>query len=421
MNSVNLLDMIYLDYAAATPLDRNVKRLMDRYSDTDFGNPSAIYSLGRRAKEAISLARKKIGAALHCREEEIIFTGGATEADNLAILGVARANREVGNKIILSAVEHKAALACSEVLRKDGFEVVHVPVNKQGIVDLKFLEKELSTKEKTILVSVCYADSETGTIQPIKEVARLAKKAGAYFHTDASQAATFLELDTKKLGVDLMTFSGHKLYGPKGVACLFARSGIRIEPLIYGGGQEGGRRAGTENVSAIVGFGEAVEINEKKKKSEGVRLAKLRDELEREIFKKIPKVVLNGHPKKRLPNFLDVSFLDIEGESLSLWLDDRGVVVNTGSACNASDLKPSHVLLAHGKPYEQIHGSIRFSLGRETSKVGIKHVLKCLEEAVEKLRRMSPMNLEINQTAKIAEPKAFLGGKEPHFVKNKNV
>lgn len=392
--------MHYLDYAAG-----------------EDGNPGAIHGAGRQVARAVALARQQIAGALNCEAEEIVFTGSATEADNLAVLGVARANKKLGKKILISEIEHKAVLACGKVLQAEGFEVKHLKVLSNGLVDLTELKKELATKEKTILVSVGYTDSETGTIQPIKEITRLAKTAGAYFHTDASQSAGYLDLDVKKLGVDLLTLSSHKIYGPKGVAGLFVRRGVAIQPIIYGGGQEGGLRSGTENVPGVVGFGKAVELSEKRKKSEGVRIKKLRDRLEKEIFKKIPRVILNGHPRERLPNFLNVSFLDIEGESLLLSLDDKGIMVSTGSACNAHDLNPSHVLLALGRPYEQVHGSIRFTLGRGTTEATIKYVMKHLPEAVARLRKISPMNLFAGQKQTIALPKAFVGGREPHFVK----
>jgi cysteine desulfurase len=417
--------IFYFDYAATTPIDRRVFEKMRPYFLEDFGNPSNLYVLGRRAKRVMAEAGKEITMALNCAEKEFVFTGSATEADNLALAGVARANKSSGNRIVVSAVEHKGILSVAHALEAEGFEIVEVPVRADGLIDLESLKKAINGK--TIVVSVTYADSETGTVQPIREISRLVselrKKNGSrtpYFHTDASQAAAYEELDVEKLGVDLMTLSAHKLYGPKGIGGLYVRRGTPIKPIIYGGGQQGSLRSGTENVQAIVGFGEAMRIVSKEKKKEAKQLALLRDRLEKGIFGKIPKVVLNGHPKMRLPNFLNVSVLDVEGEAMLLYLDREGIMVGTGSACNSESLEPSYILSALGNPYEYIHGSIRFTLGRYTKSADVGHVLRILPEIVTALRRVSPLNLKMNRKEMIAQPRAFVGGQTPHFLRKKS-
>lgn len=421
----------YFDYAATTPLDPAVLRAMQPYFTEEFGNPSNLYGFGRKARQAIAEASKKIGAALGCAPFEFIFTGSATESDNMAIAGVARANRVNGaggsggaDKIIVSNVEHKGILAVCEALRGEGFEIAYLNVNREGVIDPHDLERALD--DKTILVSVTCADSETGTTQPIAELAAVIKKfrsaAGAalpYFHADASQAAVYLDLNVEKLGVDLMTLSGHKLYGPKGIGGLYVRRGVKIKPVIYGGGQQDRLRSGTENVPAIVGFGEAIALAQKHRKTEVARVKKLRDALEKGIFKKITKVVLNGHPTQRLPNFLNISILDIEGEALLLYLDELGIVVNTGSACNSQSLEPSYVLMALGNPYEYVHGSVRFTLGKDTTMTAVNYVLKHLPEVVAKLRKISPLNLKLGQKEAMSQPKAFIGNQTPHFLRKK--
>ncbi|MGC9968485.1 MAG: aminotransferase class V-fold PLP-dependent enzyme [Minisyncoccia bacterium] len=422
----------YFDHAATTPLDPAVLRAMKPYFTDDFGNPSNLYGFGRKAKAAIAAAAKKISAALGCAPSEFIFTGSATESDNMAIAGVARANRRTGGngaaggagKIIVSNVEHKGILSVCDALREEGFEIEYLKVGRDGLVNPRDLTKMLG--EKTILVSVTYADSETGTIQPIAELAKVIKKFRAktksalpYFHTDASQAAAYLDINVQKLGVDLLTLSAHKLYGPKGVGGLYVRRGVRMVPIIYGGGQQDRLRSGTENVPAIVGFGEAVALAAKHRKTEAARVKNLRDALQKGISKKIPKVVLNGHPTKRLPNFLNISILDIEGEALLLYLDELGIMVNTGSACNSESLEPSYVLMALGNPYEYAHGSARFTLGKGTTPAAVNYVLKHLPEVVVKLRNISPLNLKLGEKKITSQPKAFIGGQTPHFLRKK--
>lgn len=412
----------YFDYAATTPLDPEVLRAMLPYFKNKFGNPSNLYELGREANRVISESTKTISKIIGCRPDEFIFTGSATEADNLAILGVARASGISAPKIIVSEIEHKGILAACESLKDQGVEIAKLPVQKNGLVDLEFLKKNLD--DRTILVSVTMADSETGTIQPIKEIFKIIEsfketRGGAfpYFHTDASQAAKYLDIDVKKLGVDLMTLSAHKIYGPKGVGGLFVRRGVEIKPIIYGGGQQERLRSGTENVPGIVGFAEALKTCQKNKKKETARLKKLRDILEKGIFKSVSKVILNGHPEKRMPNFLNISILDVEGEALLLYLDELGIMVSTGSACNSQSLEPSYILAALGRPYEHIHGSLRFTLGRANARQDVEYVLKHLPAVVKKLRGISPLNLKLNQKEKISDPKAFIGNQTPHFAR----
>ncbi|MCX6716529.1 MAG: aminotransferase class V-fold PLP-dependent enzyme [Candidatus Taylorbacteria bacterium] len=430
---------INLDNASTTPLHKEVLKAMMPFFSEKYGNPSNLYELGRISRSAINESLARISGIIHSRPDEFVFTGGATEADNLAIAGIARANKEFGNRIIISSVEHKGIFSVCEALKKEGFEIVEIPVDKNGLLKIPYLEKALN--EKTLLVSVTMADSETGTIQPIREISEIikrqkAKTAGAdanaraghlpYFHTDASQASAYLDINVENLGVDLMTLSAHKIGGPKGIGGLYIKRGTKINPIIYGGSQQNRVRAGTENVPSIVGFARALEISEKNKgkgksgkKSKIEEIRKLRDLLEKNIFKNIQKVVLNGHPEKRLPNFLNVSILDIEGEALLLHLDAHGIMISTGSACNSESLEPSSVLSAIGNPYEFVHSSMRFTLSSETTKSDIEYVLKHLPKIVETLRHISPLNLKVDQKEKMSDPRAFVGGKTPHFLRKK--
>lgn len=417
----------YFDYAATTPLDSRVLRAMSPYFSKDFGNPSNLYELGRRAERAIEAARGRMAKVLNCRSNEIIFTGSGTESDNLAILGVVEACKNFGNHIIASNIEHHAVLRPCQRLERKGFRVTLAEVDKKGIVPLDSIKKAIC--DKTILVSVMYASNEIGTIQPIKEIGEIIGrtrirregrgiKTPIFFHADACQAAGYLDLDVKRLGVDLLTFNGSKIYGPKGVGALIVKTGTKIIPVIFGGGQERGLRSGTENVAGIVGLAEALEIAQRRREKESLREERLRNYLLRGIIERIPKVILNGHPKKRLPNNINVSILDVEGEALLLHLDEAGIAVSTGSACDSESLEPSHVLTALDRPYEYIHGSLRFTLGRHTKRSDINYVLKVLPEIVEKLRKISPLNLKLNKKQKISLPKAFVGGQPPRFLRN---
>ncbi|MBN2094058.1 MAG: cysteine desulfurase [Candidatus Zambryskibacteria bacterium] len=393
----------FFDYAATTPIDSQVFSAMKPYFKKHFGNPGGLHSVSRKARQAVNKATKNISKILNCSPSEFIYTASATEADNLAIIGVARSFGK--GKIIISSIEHKAVLKACEALEKEGFKIVKLPVHKNGLVDLNALKKELD--KNTILVSITSADSETGTIQPIKQIAKIIKNyqnrrapsvsEGAlllpYFHTDASQTAKYLDLNVKKLGVDLMTLSSHKTYGPKGIGGLYIKREIRISPIIYGGGQEKGFRSGTENVPAIVGFAKALELAFKNRKKEYVYLKKLRDKLEKNIKKNIKKISVNGHPTLCLPNFLNISILGIEGEAMLLHLDKLGIMASTGSACNSESLEPSYILTALGKSYKYIHGSLRFTLGKYNNESDINYVLEHLPKVVEKLRNMSPIDL----------------------------
>jgi cysteine desulfurase len=454
----------YFDNASTTHLDGRVLRAMMPYLTEDYGNPSNLYETGRCAKKAIARAGEQIAAALHCRLDEIVFTGSATEADNLAIAGAARAHKEHGNQIIISSLEHKGIMAVCTALEKEGFEIIKLPVGKDGMVSPEEVRKNINNK--TIIVSITMADSETGTLQPVLEIAKVIKSeydalarndssaatqderkllryersdmsksysvvvGGAVkhsgityplFHTDASQAAAYADINVEKLGVDLLTLSAHKLRGPKGIGALYVRRGVKLNPIIYGGGQQGRLRSGTENVPAIVGFGKAMEMNEQYKKKGSAHVKKLRDALQKGIFTLIKKVVLNGHSTKRLPNFLNISILDIEGESLLLELDEHGIMINTGSACNSESLEPSYVLTALGNPYEFVHGSIRFSLGKDTTMSDVNYVLKYLPKIVERLRKISPLELSPDERKIMSDPRAFIGNQTPHFLRKRKV
>ncbi len=381
----------YFDYAATTPLDPKVLKAMMPYLTDTFGNPSSPHETGRKAKEAVDAASRKIAAILGCKPAEFIFTGSATESNNMAIIGIARANKIFGNKIITINTEHKSVLAPCEMLAKEGFEIVKLLVDKSGLVNPQDVAKNLD--KKTILVSIAYANNEIGTVQPVREIARViksfrSKKNSAYplLHTDATQAVNYLDINVNNLGVDLMTLSAHKIYGPKGVGGLYVRSGIKIEPLISGGGQQFGLRSGTENVAGIVGFAEALELAGKIKKKEFSRVEKLRNELEKGILEAIPDAIINGYPEKRLPNFLNISIPDLDGETALFRLDQKRISVATGSACNSKICEPSHVISALGLPANYLFGSLRFSLGRQTTKKDVDYVLKILPQVVKDLR-----------------------------------
>lgn len=391
MRSVENFRKVYLDHASTTPVGKNVAVEMQPYLTEIFENPSAIYTSAQKAKHALERSRIKVAEILGCSPEEIIFTSGGTESDNLAILGTARAAKNKGKHIITSKIEHHAVLRPCEQLEKEGFRVTYVPVNKYGIVDPQ--EVKNAVREDTVLVSIIYANNEVGTIQPIAKIGRMCKKRGIPFHTDACQATGYLPLNVDKLHLDLMTLNGSKMYGPKGSGILYARKGTKIQPVLFGGEQEKQLRPGTENVAAVVGFAKALEIAQKNREKESKRLMKLRDYMIEEITKTIPKVKLNGHAEKRLPNNVNISFLDIEGEALLLRLDMVGIEASSGSACTSGSLDPSHVILSLGVPYEIAHGSLRFTLGKNTTKKDIDYVLEKLPKIVKDLRSISPVTL----------------------------
>ena len=380
---------IYLDYAATTPTHPEVVKTMLPYFSEVSGNPSSIYSYGQEAKGAIEEARGKVADLIRAQSEEIVFTSGGTEADNFAIKGIAYANELKGNHIITSSIEHHAVIETCKFLERRGFRVTYLPVDEYGLVDPDDVRRAITSK--TILISVMHANNEIGTIEPIAEIGRIAREAGIYFHTDAVQAVGHIPVNADELGAALLSMSAHKLYGPKGVGALYIRKGTKLIPFMHGGEQERRRRASTENVPGIVGFGKAVELAQQEMSEEAGRLAYLRDQLIKGLLEQIDHTRLNGHPLNRLPNNVNISVDFVEGESMLLNLDLEGICASTGSACSSSSLEPSHVLLALGLSPEQAHGSLRFSLGKWTTKEEIGRVLKVLPKIVAKLRAMSPL------------------------------
>ena len=380
---------IYLDYAATTPLDPKVLEAMTPFLKSDFGNASSIHEPGQKAREAIDKAREKAAEFLNCAASEIIFTGSATEANNLAVFGVVKAakKKDVKPHIITTKIEHHAIIEPCEVLEREGTaEITYLTVDKDGLIKPEDVQKAL--KINTVLVSIMYANNEIGTIQPVVEIGQLLKKSEVLFHTDAVQAINYLDCDVEKLGVDLLTLSGHKIYGPKGVGALYVRQGTSLAPLIYGGGQERGLRSGTENVAAIVGLGAAI-AQIKTEKVKMAQLMRLRDRLIDGVLTKIPTSRLNGSRENRLPNNANFSFEAAEGESIVIALDQEGIAASTGSACSSRSLEPSHVLLALGLSHEQAHGSLRLTLGRYTTEQEIDRVLAVLPEIIVRLRKIA--------------------------------
>lgn len=380
---------IYLDYAASTPVHPEVLQAMLPYFTDAFGNPSSIHSLGQEAKIAIEQARTKVAELIGARSDEIVFTSSGTEADNFALKGIAFANKSKGNHIVTTEIEHHAVIETCKFLEGQGFRVTYLPVDEYGLVDPDGVRKAITGK--TILISVMHANNEVGTIEPIADIGEIAREAGVYFHTDAVQTVGHIPVDVNKLGVDLLAISAHKFYGPKGVGALYVRKGTKLAPLMHGGEQERRRRAGTENVPGIVGFGKAAELARQDMGEEAKRLSYLRDKLITGLLERIDHIKLNGHPSNRLPNNVNISVDFVEGESMLLNLDLAGICASTGSACSSQSLEPSHVLLAMGLSHEQAHGSLRFSLGRWTTENEIEHVLDVLPRIVAKLRAMSPL------------------------------
>lgn len=379
---------IYMDHAATTPVRPEVWEAMLPYFSTEFGNPSSVYSWGRSARKALDSARDKVAALLGASASEIVFTSGGSEGANLAIKGVAWADQNRGKHIITSAIEHHAVLDAVLRLETQGFEVTILPVDEHGLVDPAQVEAAL--RPDTILVSIMHANNEVGTIQPISEIGALVRARGVRFHTDAVQTAGALDLNVDALNVDLLSISAHKFYGPKGVGALYVRKGVRLHPLIHGGGQEKRRRAGTENVAGIVGLAKAFELAQEEREAESARLQKLRDRLIEGLLQ-IPHTRVNGSLERRLPNNVSVCFEFIEGESLLLNLDLRGIAASSGSACTSGSLDPSHVLLAMGLSHEIAHGSLRLTLGRENTEADVDFVLQEIPGIVERLRAMSPL------------------------------
>ncbi len=379
---------IYFDHAATTPTDESVAKAMIEYMTTKFGNPSSVHAFGREVRKEVTEAREAvadlIGAA---NSNEIFFTSGGSESDNFALKGIAFANQRRGNHIITSQIEHHAVLHTCQWLEKHGFEVTYLPVDEYGMVRLEDVKAAIT--EKTILISIMFANNEVGTIEPIKEIGTIAKEKGIYFHTDAVQAVANVPIHVQEMNIDLLSLSGHKFYGPKGIGALYIRRGVKIEAVQMGGAQERNLRAGTENVPAIVGLGIAARNAKRDLEEKAARLASLRDKLIQGIQEKITNVKLNGHPTKRLPGNVNLSFRFIEGEALLLNLDMKGIAASSGSACTSGSLDPSHVLLALGLTHETAHGSLRITLGKMNTEEDIDYTLEVLPEIVNRLRSMS--------------------------------
>lgn len=380
---------IYFDHAATTPVKKEVLEAMLPYFTEKYGNPSSIYSIGRESKKAIEEAREKVAKALGAQPKEIFFTGSGTEADNWAVKGVAYANRQKGNHIITSAIEHHALLHTCQYLESDGFKVTYLPVDQNGLVSPEQVRNAITPQ--TTLISIMFANNEIGTIQPIAEIGKIAKEKGIYFHTDAVQAVGHVPINVDDMNIDLLSLSAHKLNGPKGTGMLYVRKGTKLTSFMHGGAQERGRRASTENVAGIVGLGKAIELATTDIEAKTARLIEMRDKTIDAVLKNIPFVRLNGDRYKRLPGNANFSFEFIEGESLLLMLDMKGIAASSGSACTSGSLDPSHVLLAIGLPHEIAHGSLRVSFGEENTMEDVDYLLEVLPPIVNRLREMSPL------------------------------
>ncbi|MHB8118059.1 MAG: cysteine desulfurase NifS [Methanothrix sp.] len=383
---------IYMDHSATTPVAPEVLQAMLPYLSDKFGNASSLHSFGQEAKEALEESREKVAKLLAANPEEIIFTSGGTESDNLALKGIARRNRDKGKHIITTSIEHPAILETCKKLEKEGFSVTYLPVTSEGLVDLAALEAAI--RPDTILISVMHANNEVGTIQPLEEIGRLAAEKDIYLHTDAVQSVGKIPTDVNALGVDSLSLSAHKLYGPKGVGALYIRRGTKLESIVQGGGHERGLRSGTENVAGIVGLAKAAELCIESMAAEGQRLTELRDRLASLILGKVKDAWINGTMKIRLPGSLNFGFSYVEGESLLLFLDSKGIAVSTGSACSSHKLQPSHVLLSLGLRPEQCHGSLRITMGRSNTKEEVDYVAECIVEAVKRFRGISALGRE---------------------------
>jgi cysteine desulfurase len=380
---------IYMDHSATTPVAPEVLEAMLPYFSEKFGNASSLHSFGLEAKEALEESREKVAGLLGAKPEEIIFTSGGTESDNLALKGIARKNRENGKHIITTSIEHPAILETCRKLEKEGFLVTYLPVTGEGLVDLATLESAI--RSDTILISVMHANNEVGTIQPLEEIGRIAAEKDIYLHTDAVQSVGKIPTNVDSLGVDLLSLSAHKLYGPKGVGALYIRKGTRLESIIQGGGHERGLRSGTENIAGIVGLAKAAELSGETMNAEAERLTDLRDRLAEQVLGRVKDAWINGTMKRRLPGNLNFGFRYVEGESLLLFLDSKGINVSTGSACSSHKLEPSHVLLSLGLKPEECHGSLRVTLGRSNTMEEVDYVAEGIAEAVERFRGISAL------------------------------
>lgn len=385
--------MIYFDHAATTPVKKEVLDAMLPYFNEFYGNASSLYSLSKYSKEAIQNSREIVAKVLNAETNEIYFTSGGSESNNLAIKGVMKANKNKGNHLITSKIEHPSVLNTCKSLEKEGYEVTYLNVDENGIVNLKELES--SIKESTVLVSIMFANNEIGTIEPIKEIGAICKKHKVLFHTDAVQAVGSVKIDVQEMDIDLLSLSAHKFYGPKGIGALYVKKGVSFEVLIDGGGQERNKRSGTENIPLIVGLGKSLEIAYNNVEENNKKLMNLRDYYINEVEKQIPYVKLNGDRIKRLPNNANISFQYIEGEGLLLNLDKANICASTGSACSSNSLEPSHVLLAIGLPHEIAHGSLRITFGVDNKKEEVDYLIENLVKIVQKLRDISPLYEEV--------------------------
>ena len=382
-------EIIYFDNAATTPIRPEVYDAMRPYIESCYGNPSSVYKIARESKKAIDLARKQVADAINADSGEIFFTGCGSESDNWAIKGVALALKDRGKHIITTCIEHHAILHTCEFLEENGYEVTYIPVDEYGMVSADDIKKAI--RPDTILVSVMTANNEIGTIEPIKEIGAVCREKGVYFHTDAVQAVGHIKIDVKKMNIDLLSLSGHKIGAPKGIGALYIRKGVKIKNLIHGGQQEKGKRAGTENVIGIVALGKACELAVSEMEKTTEKLVYLRDKIIKNILGSIDYSRLNGHPEERLPGNVNISFEFIEGESMLLMLDAKGICASSGSACTSGSLDPSHVLLAIGLPHEKAHGSLRISLGYQNTEEEVDKLLEVLPPIVQRLREMSPL------------------------------
>lgn len=380
---------VYMDNAATTKLSPDVLNAMMPYLTDIYGNASSVHAFGREAREGVEHARNQVAAAINASPDEIFFTAGGTESDNMAIKGVAHKYAKKGKHIITTAIEHHAVLHTCEALEKEGYEVTYLPVDEDGLISVE--QVRAAMRDDTLLVTVMFANNEVGTIEPIAEIGALCRERNVLFHTDAVQAVCHIPIDVRAMNIDLMSISAHKFHGPKGIGALYCRKGIVLEPVIVGGAQERKRRAGTENAAGIVGLGAAIERAHKNMSADMARVSALRDKLISGILKNIPHVKLNGHPTQRLPQNVNFSIRYIEGESILLMLDINGIAASSGSACTSGSLDPSHVLLAMGIPHEIAHGSLRLTLSDMTTDEEVDYVLETLTKTVKRLRDMSPL------------------------------
>ncbi len=385
---------VYMDYAATTPVDPRVFKAMKPYFSKKYGNSVSLHKQGREAKEAVEQSRKIIADMMNAKSNELIFLSSATESTNMALKGIAFANKKKGKHLVISKVEHHCVLEPARWLEKQGFEITRLPVDRFGFIDTNQLEEAI--RKDTILVSVMHANNEIGTIQNIEKIGEICEEKGVYFHSDAAQSFGKIPIDVKKMNIDLLSVSSHKMYGPKGVGGLYINGGTKIEPLLHGGGHEFGKRSSTVNVAGIVGFAEATRIQKKEMNSDAKNEIKLRDKLIKELLQ-IEDAHLNGHPTRRLPNNVNLWFAYIEGESLLMQLDINGVSASTGSACSSESLEASHVLLAIGLKPQEAHGSLRLSLGKYTTDQDVDYVLEVVPKSVERLRQISPFKKGWNQ------------------------